>query len=119
VLKTNDESADVLLGITRATAIQLASDLGIEVCIAPIELDELLSAEEVFFTGTAAEIMPIAQIDARRYPSKRPVTDALRAAYSCATRGEDPVHADWSSHYVVAASRPVKRRAALGGGGHG
>ncbi|MGZ3497206.1 MAG: branched-chain amino acid transaminase [Vulcanimicrobiaceae bacterium] len=104
VLQTNDESADVLPGITRATAIELASDLGIEVRIAPIELNDLLTADEVFFTGTAAEIMPIARIDARQYAATRPITDALRAAYSRATRGEDPLHADWLSHYPDPAS---------------
>ena len=104
VLQTNDETADVLPGITRATAIVLASDLGIEVCVKPIEMEQLLTADEVFFTGTAAEIMPIAQINAREYPTTRPVTDALRAAYTRATRGEDPAHADWLSYYADPAS---------------
>lgn len=98
VLRTNDETADVLLGITRASVLELARDLGIPTRISAISRDELLSAHEAFFTGTAAEVMPINAIDDTRYSEDRPVTDALRAAYTRAVRGENPRHADWLTY---------------------
>lgn len=96
-LRTNDAGADVLEGITRACTIELARDLGIPVEVGPITVEELLAADEAFFTGTAAEVMPIAAVDATAFPSEHPVTDALRAAYVRATRGEDLRHRDWTS----------------------
>ena len=94
-LHTNDASADVLEGITQATVVELARDRGIEVEIGPIAPDELFASDEVFFTGTAAEVMPIVQIDGRILPSARPVTDELQRAYAQAVRGADPRHVDW------------------------
>jgi branched-chain amino acid aminotransferase len=100
VLHTNDESADVLPGITRDTVLALACDRNIPVRIAPITIDDLRSADEVFFTGTAAEVMPIASVDEWLYPSDRPLTQALRDAYSRATRGEDPLRSSWLQSIV-------------------
>jgi branched-chain amino acid aminotransferase len=94
-LRTNDASADVLEGITQATVVELARDRGIDVEIGPIAPAELFAADEVFFTGTAAEVMPIVQIDARTLPFARPVTGELQRAYAQAVRGADPRHVDW------------------------
>jgi branched-chain amino acid aminotransferase len=94
-LHTNDASADVLAGITQATVVELARDRGIDVEIGRITPAQLIDADEVFFTGTAAEVMPVLQIDDRVLPSARPVTHALRHAYARAVREEDPAHADW------------------------
>jgi len=94
-LRTNDASADVLEGITQATVVELARDRGIAVEIGRITPAELLAADELFFTGTAAEVMPILQIDEHDLPSARPVTESLRRAYQEAVGGEDPRHADW------------------------
>lgn len=95
VLKTNDASADVLAGITQATVVQLARDREIPVLVGRITPSELLGADEAFFTGTAAEVMPILQVDDHTMPAERPVTTALRHAYDQAVRGADPRHADW------------------------
>ncbi len=94
-LRTNDASADVLEGITQATVVELARDRGIDVEIGPIAPSEFFAADEVFFTGTAAEVMPIVQIDERILPSARPVTGELQRAYAQAVRGADPRHVDW------------------------
>jgi len=94
-LRTNDASADVLEGITQATVVELARDRGIGVEIGRVAPDELFSADEVFFTGTAAEVMPIVQIDECVLPSARPVTGELQRAYAQAVRGADPRHVDW------------------------
>lgn len=61
-VKTNDKYESVLEGITRTTIMEIASDLGYATEIAPIELEELLEADELFFTGTAAEVTPITRV---------------------------------------------------------
>jgi branched-chain amino acid aminotransferase len=102
-LRTNDASADVLYGITRDSILKIAADEGIPTAIGPISLDALLAADEAFFTGTAAEVIPILSIDDRPYPQARPVTTRLRERYARAVRGGDPVFdAVWLT-YVDAA----------------
>jgi branched-chain amino acid aminotransferase len=95
ILRTNDRSADVLHGITRASVLELALDNGVPVEIGVLTVDDLMDADEVFFTGTAAEVTPLACIDDRVYSKTRPITLALRAAYLAAVVGDDPRHADW------------------------
>ncbi len=95
VLLTNDASADILLGITRDTVLTLARDRGIPVVVRPLSLDDLLGADEAFFTGTAAEVQPLACVDDRIFGLDRPVVTELRAAYARAILGEDERHPDW------------------------
>ena len=95
---TNPTSEDVLSGITRDSTIVLAKDLGISVEIAPISTAQLFAAEEVFLTGTAAELVSVARVDDHSYPREHPVTERLHAAYRTATRGENPKHADWVTY---------------------
>jgi branched-chain amino acid aminotransferase len=89
-LRTNDASADVLYGITRDSILQLAADEGLPVEVGPVTVDALLGADEAFFTGTAAEVIPILSVDAHRFPEARPVTDLLGSRYARAVRGGDP-----------------------------
>jgi branched-chain amino acid aminotransferase len=107
VVRTNDRSADVLHGITRASVIDLARDLGLPLEIGILTVDDLLEADEVFFTGTAAEVTPLACIDDRIYSKTRPVTLALRAAYLAAVAGEDAKHADWVTFAAEASRAPA------------
>lgn len=93
-LHTNDASADILLGITRDTVIELARDRGVPVEIAPIRVADMLEADELFFTGTAAEVMPIVQVDEQRM-ARGVLTAELQRAYAAAVRGADRVHAEW------------------------
>lgn len=94
-LHTNPTSEDVLDGITRRSTITLAEDAGIPIEIAPISKAALLNADEVFLTGTAAELVPVASVDDHRYSGTRPITERLHAAYRTATKAEDPRHRDW------------------------
>jgi branched-chain amino acid aminotransferase len=94
-LRTNDATADVLAGITQDSVVQLARDRGIEVEISRITVPELFAADEIFFTGTAAEVVPILQIDDDALPSVRPVTTELQRAYQHAVHGGDVRHPDW------------------------
>jgi branched-chain amino acid aminotransferase len=100
---TNDRSADVLHGITRASVMELAADLGIPVTVRPLTVDDLHEADELFFTGTAAEVTPIACVDDHIYGLQRPITARLREAYLRAVAGEDTKHTDW-----VTFAREVK-----------
>jgi len=63
ILYTPEAESSILPGITRASVIELARDIGYEVVEKPLTREELLRADEVFFTGTAAEVSPIREID--------------------------------------------------------
>lgn len=86
-----------LEGITRATVMQLASELGIEVIEKRITRDEVYCADEAFFTGTAAEVTPIRELDNRQIgPGHRgPITKALQEKYFDVVYGRSAAHADW------------------------
>ncbi len=94
-LRTNDRSADVLPGITQASVVDLARERGLTVDVGSLSIDELHAADEVFFTGTAAEVTPLRCLDDHVYPAAKPVTALLRAAYLAAVAGEDERHRDW------------------------
>jgi branched-chain amino acid aminotransferase len=94
-LHTNPTGEDVLDGITRRSAIELAQDAGIDVTIAPITMAQLHAADEVFLTGTAAELVSVACVDDHVFSKDHPVTSKLHAAYQRATKGEDPKHLAW------------------------
>ena len=61
-------------------------------------LDDLLGADEVFLTGTAAEVTAVECIDDHQFSDVHPVTDTLAASYLKAVRGEDKRHADWVTY---------------------
>jgi len=86
-----------LEGITRATVIQLAGELGVPVIEKRITRDEVYGAEEAFFTGTAAEVTPVRELDNRTIGagSRGPVTARLQAAFFDCVNGRNPAHADW------------------------
>ncbi len=82
---------NILPGITRATVIELARDLGFQVEERTLSRDELAAADEAFMTGTAAEVTPIAELDdVRLTEGAGPVTRRLAEAYRGVVRGEDP-----------------------------
>ncbi|MGQ5523822.1 branched-chain amino acid transaminase [Chitinimonas sp. PSY-7] len=86
-----------LAGITRDTIFQLAKEQGYEIVEKRITRDEVYVADEAFFTGTAAEVTPIRELDNRTIgDGKRgPMTTALQSAYFAAVKGESALHADW------------------------
>jgi len=94
---TNDERDHVLMGITRDSVITLARDAGYKVYVGEMRLEELEVADEAFFTGTAAEVTPIAALDRRPIGNGKPgpITLELQKAYFAATSGRDPIHQDW------------------------
>jgi branched-chain amino acid aminotransferase len=86
-----------LEGITRATVIQLAEELGIKVVEKRITRDEVYCADEAFFTGTAAEVTPIRELDNRQIGvgHRGPITKALQEKYFDVVYGRSAAHADW------------------------
>ncbi len=89
-----------LEGITRDSVITLAGEMGIEVIEKRITRDEIYCAEEAFFTGTAAEVTPIRELDHRTIGSgsRGPVTTRLQQAFFDCVAGKHPQHADWLSY---------------------
>jgi branched-chain amino acid aminotransferase len=84
-------------GITRATVSQLAEEAGYRVVIKRITRDEVYVADEAFFTGTAAEVTPIREIDGRRIGTgtRGPVTAVLQGLYFDAVHGRSKQHKAW------------------------
>ncbi len=99
VLYTPDLTS-ALDGITRHTIIQLAADMGIETVEKRITRDEVYIADEAFFTGTAAEVTPIRELDGRRIGSgtRGPVTARLQAAYFDLVHGRNSRYTQWLSY---------------------
>jgi branched-chain amino acid aminotransferase len=95
VLITNDADADILPGITRASVIALAREAGITARIRPLATDDLARCDEAFFTGTAAEVVPIVRLDARELPGEGPLTQRLRTTYTDVVRGRRPAPGPW------------------------
>jgi branched-chain amino acid aminotransferase len=95
-LYTPDVSS-CLDGITRNTVITLAKEEGIEVIEKRITRDEVYTADEAFFTGTAAEVTPIRELDNRPIGigSRGPITERLQKRYFDCVKGLDPKHEDW------------------------
>ncbi len=86
-----------LEGITRDTIVQLAKELGYEVIEKRITRDEVYTADEAFFTGTAAEVTPIRELDNRNIGTgtRGPITEKLQALYFDVVKGKSAKHADW------------------------
>ncbi len=95
---TNDTTADILPGITRETVITLARDVEMEVTVRDLTTADLFDADEVFFTGTAAEVAPIACIDEHVFDTAHPVTSYLAEQYAKAVTGHNLAHRDWVTY---------------------
>jgi branched-chain amino acid aminotransferase len=95
-LYTPDPSS-ALVGLTRDTIIQLAEENGLQVVEKRITRDEVYIADEAFFTGTAAEVTPIRELDNRTIGegTRGPITAKLQALYFDCVHGRSPAHTDW------------------------
>jgi branched-chain amino acid aminotransferase len=106
-LLTNDERHSILLGITREAVLKIAEDLGYDLEVRALELEDLLSAEEAFFTGTAAEVTPIREVDGTAIGTQMPglVTAEIQRVFFDATSGRDQRYKDWLHHIDSNAER--------------
>ncbi len=99
----------VLEGITRQSIITLAEDLGYRVTEEILTRDQLYIADEVFVTGTAAEVIALREIDRRKIGSGSmgPVCATLQKAYSDAIHGRSVIHDDWLDYVYTAIEQNV------------
>ncbi len=97
VLHTPDLSSSILEGITRDTVITLAREMGLTVQECRITRDQLWLADEVFLTGTAAEITPVREIDNRVIGegARGPITERIQKKFFDIVRGSDESHPEW------------------------
>ncbi|MCW6037347.1 branched-chain amino acid transaminase [Spirulina subsalsa FACHB-351] len=94
-LITPSYDQDILEGITRNSIVTLAEHFGIPVIERGIDKTELLIADEVFLSGTAAKITPVKQIENYQLPKVRPITDKLRGKLVAITENRDSDYQDW------------------------
>ena len=97
VIYTPDLSAGALNGITRNTVFHIAKDLGYEIVQKRITRDEIYIADEAFFTGTAAEVTPIRELDRVELGSgsRGPITEKIQNAFFDIVNGRNPKYAHW------------------------
>jgi len=96
VLKT-PPLVSVLEGITRDSVVRIARDKGIEVIESPITRDEVYCADEMFLTGTAAELTPVREVDDRKIGagSRGPITKTIQSTFFDAVKGKDRKYESW------------------------
>ncbi len=99
VVYTPDLSAGALNGITRNTVFHIAEALGLEIVQKRITRDEVYIADEAFFTGTAAEVTPIRELDRIELGagSRGPITEKIQTAFFDIVNGRNPKYAHWLS----------------------
>ncbi|MEO1340230.1 MAG: branched-chain amino acid transaminase [Cyanobacteria bacterium J06635_13] len=86
---------DILEGITRDSVITIARDMGIEVEERAIDKTELLIADEVFLSGTAAKVTPVKQIESYHLSQARPITTKIKTKLTSITKNQEPEYRDW------------------------
>lgn len=101
VIHTPSTASSILEGITRDTVITMAQDMGYEVIERDLVRSDLFLADEIFVTGTAAEITPIREVDKREIGKPGPITMALQEKFFAVVKGEDEAYADWLEYVSV------------------
>jgi branched-chain amino acid aminotransferase len=97
VVYTPDLSAGALNGITRNTIFAICADLGLKVVEKRITRDEVYISDEAFFTGTAAEVTPIRELDRIELGcgSRGPITEKIQSAFFDIVNGRNPKYSHW------------------------
>jgi len=97
VLITPGVDQDILEGITRASILELARNLGIPTLERAVDKTELFVADEVFLSGTAARVTPVRRIESTDLPTERPIMELLRDRLTAITQGLDSAYDHWVS----------------------
>ena len=94
------ELTSALMGITRDTILTLAADLGLNVKSKRLTRDDVYTADEAFFTGTAAEVTPIRELDNRVIGAgqRGPVTEKLQTLFFDLVNGREEKHGEWLAY---------------------
>ena len=100
VLLTPDKGSDILRGITRDSLIKLAESIGIEVQERQVHREELYTADELFFSGTAAELTSITEVDGIKVGNGAvgPITKMLAQAFDDVVHGRNTDFGGWLTH---------------------
>ncbi|HEY7291552.1 MAG TPA: branched-chain amino acid transaminase [Vicinamibacterales bacterium] len=103
---TNNRDASILMGVTRASILEIANDLGIPSTVATMSVEDVYHADELFFTGTAVEVTAIREVDGHILSGGKPgpVTRRIQETFNAAVRGERPEYRRWlafTKHAVV------------------
>jgi branched-chain amino acid aminotransferase len=107
-LATPPQTAGILDGISRKSIIRIARDLGLEVVERDLARAELYLADEVFIAGTAAELVPVREIDDHAVgQGLGPITKEVQRVYDDALRGRDPRYAEWLDVVEVPSKTPA------------
>lgn len=104
---TNDAEDGILMGVTRASLLQITRDLGLPTRVGRIAVDDLMTADELFFCGTAVEVTPIREIDGTRIGGGKPgpVTRRIQETFDQAVRGRLPQYRHWLTDASLAVAR--------------
>jgi branched-chain amino acid aminotransferase len=107
---TPPQTAGILDGISRKSVLQIASDLGYQIVERNLARAELYLADEVFLTGTAAELVPVREIDDHAIGASEPgpVTLELQRAFDDALHGRNPRYSDWLDLVDVPVTDPAR-----------
>ncbi len=92
---------DILEGITRASVIEIAKSMGLNVIERPVDKTELFIANEVFLTGTAAKITPIKQIESTKLVGERPIMEKLKSKLIAITEGRSKDYDSWVTRIKI------------------
>jgi len=100
ILKTPSTDQDLLNGITAQTILQLAEDLGMKVTRTTLSLDDLLNADELFLTGTAAEVTPVIELNDQKIANgqRGEKTKALQDLYFSIVKGQNADYSNWLTY---------------------
>jgi branched-chain amino acid aminotransferase len=106
---TPPQTAGILDGITRKSVLSIAADLGFEVVERDLARAELYLADEVLLSGTAAELVPVREIDDHTIASGEPgpITRELQRVFDDALHGRDPRYADWLDRVEIVSGQPA------------
>ena len=108
LIRTPPLSTSILPGITRDSLIQIAQDLGYTVEETNLIRSDLVTADEIFMTGTAAEVTPIREVDDREIGPPGPVTKELQTAYLDTCRGKSERWAQWLEYAKIGNAAPAE-----------
>jgi branched-chain amino acid aminotransferase len=99
-IATNERDAGILMGVTRSTVLEIAGDLGIPTALGPISVEDVLGADELFFSGTAVEVTAIREVDGQVISEGKPgpVTRRIQDTFNAIVRGQRPEYRRWLSY---------------------
>jgi branched-chain amino acid aminotransferase len=97
---TNDKDASILMGVTRASILEIANDLGIPTRVSTISVEDVYHADELFFSGTAVEVTPIREVDGHVICEGKPgpVTRRVQNAFNAIVHGENAAYRRWLTY---------------------